>query len=420
MECGRGPSAFFGEGCGDADRSRDGFHSAREQVVRTTGCAIWRTVCRLAPCGVVHGKEVSSHRVSGVSEFSCRILFFHAAKLDRRERTARRACRRGTIPGTVGNVKEMECGRGPSAFFGEGCGSLARVMVFTAHGSKSSAPPDARSGELSAGARPVVVVHGKEVSSRQRSERGFSRAVSSSFTRRSSIDGSGRHGALVDEARSLGLSGTRKRWNAAGGHPHFLEKDAGMRIARSMVFTAHGSKSTAPPDARSGELSAGARPVVVVHGKEVSSHRVSGVSEFSCRILFFHAAKLDRRERAAWRACRRGTIPGTVGNAKEMECGRRSPCINLPPGVFGGRWAGGARPDGGAPGLAIPHDRSSLRSAALPVSAVQHGEPVIVAELRVGDVHGFGQGAAVGGEHGGIRHRQRAAVVGDPADEPGG
>jgi hypothetical protein len=57
-----------------------------------------------------------------------------------------------------------------------------------------------------------------------------------------------------------GLSGTRKRWNAAGGHPRF---GGGMRIGRRCP-AAHGNRPLAPRDARSRKPSApsgtGARP----------------------------------------------------------------------------------------------------------------------------------------------------------------
>jgi hypothetical protein len=72
----------------------------------------------------------------------------------------------------------------------------------------------------------------------------FSRAVSSALVVRRLMGGSGRHGAPVDEARSLRLSGTGERWNAAEGHPRFWEGDAD----RSVVSAAHGSRSITPPE----------------------------------------------------------------------------------------------------------------------------------------------------------------------------
>src|SRR5688500_9803914 len=56
----------------------------------------------------------------------------------------------------------------------------------------------------------------------------------------------------VDEARAGVEYRERKRdGNAAGGHPRFFEEDAD----HWMIFAPHGSRPSAPPDARSGEPS---------------------------------------------------------------------------------------------------------------------------------------------------------------------
>src|SRR5688500_16841458 len=58
--------------------------------------------------------------------------------------------------------------------------------------------------------------------------------------------------APVDGARAGVEYRERKRdGNAAGGHPRFFEEDADHR----MIFAPHGSRPSAPPDARSGEPS---------------------------------------------------------------------------------------------------------------------------------------------------------------------
>ena len=95
---------------------------------------------------------------------------------------------------------------------------------------------------------------GPHAESAESAESESSRAVSSGFTVRSLIDGGGRHGVPVGEARSRGLSGTRKRWDAAGGHPHFFWfiADLVARAHRWKPWRVHHAQHRVPHVGRGG------------------------------------------------------------------------------------------------------------------------------------------------------------------------